>query len=224
MLRLWSRCCLAWVIGAAWACPTPANSAAPEQTASAAQQELTSVLGMQPNLSRGRSLFDTCAACHQESGAGAVDGTVPAIAGQHFSVLVRELVSFRHDRRWDERMQHFTDRHHLKDAQAIADVAAYISHLPLTHSLGQGNGAAVAVGARLYGHACASCHGISGEGDAQRAYPRLAGQHYQYLLLVLNGPSGEARPDFERTHQRHLRGMQRADIAAVADYLSRLGP
>ena len=121
-------------------------------------------------------------------------------------------------------MQHFTDHHHLENSQAIADVAAYISHLPATHSLGQGSGASIAQGARLYASDCASCHGATGEGDAQRTYPRLAGQHYQYLLGVLFDTPTAARPGFWRTHGRLLHRLQRSDLVAAADYLSRLGP
>lgn len=222
--RMWSRSGLAFVIGLAWAVSVEAGPAVPQPASSAARQELSSVLRQQPNPDRGRKLFNTCAACHQDSGVGAVDGTVPAVAGQYFGVIVRELVGFREDRRWDERMQHFTDHHHLKDAQAIADVAAYISRLPVTHSPGHGSGASVAQGASLYERACASCHGTSAEGDALHAFPRLAGQHYEYLLRVLGSSPAEARPGFERIHQRWLRDMQRTDMVAVADYLSRLGP
>jgi cytochrome c553 len=57
------------------------------------------------------------------------DGGVPRIAGQHISVLAKQLADYRHDRRWDIRMEHFADRHHLVDAQAIADVTAYIHQL-----------------------------------------------------------------------------------------------
>jgi len=176
------------------------------------------------DIHQGRELFSTCAACHQSTGAGAVDGSVPAIAGQHFGFLVHELVSFRHEQRLDERMQHFTDRHHLKDAQAIADVAAYISQLPKTHSSDHGSGEALRVGGRHYTDSCASCHGAGGEGNAQHEVPRIAGQQYEYLLHVLLNPADEVRPDFWNVHARVLNGVQRSDLVAIADYVSRLNP
>jgi cytochrome c553 len=46
-------------------------------------------------------------------GRGTEDGEIPAIAGQHGSVLLKQLTDFRHEQRWNERMQNFTDRHHL---------------------------------------------------------------------------------------------------------------
>src|SRR5579872_1956647 len=45
-----------------------------------------------PNLTHGAAMFETCAACHATSGVGASDGSVPAIAGQHFRVIVKQLV------------------------------------------------------------------------------------------------------------------------------------
>lgn len=37
--------------------------------------------------------------------------------------------AFRHGQRWDILMENFVDRHRLPDAQAIADVAQYVSLL-----------------------------------------------------------------------------------------------
>lgn len=202
----------------------PVAAAGSQSSPSTTEQDLVLRLGEHPDLNHGRELFDTCAACHQSSGAGAVDGTVPAIAGQHFRFIVHELTSFRHDQRVDERMQHFTDQHHLKDAQAIADVAAYISQLPKTQSLDHGSGKSLADGARHYASACASCHGASGDAGAQPNVPRLAGQQYRYLLHVLLNPSDEVRPDFWSEHAHVLNRLQRADLTAMADYLSRLDP
>lgn len=207
---------------AALACMSAVGAAASQEAAS--QQQLVLRLGQHPDINHGRQLFDTCAACHQSNGAGAVDGTVPAIAGQHFGFIVHELIGFRYDKRLDERMQHFTDRHHLKDAQAIADVAAYISQLPPVRSSNHGSGASLADAARHYAGACASCHGASAGGDAQRNVPRLAGQQYQYLLHALLNPADEVRPDFWSEHAQVLNGLQRPDLIAVADYLSRLNP
>ncbi len=215
-MQQWRVFFLVWAIAAGL--PTAAHAA------SVAEQELGRVLSEHPNTTRGKMLFDTCAACHQSDGAGARDGTIPAIAAQPFGVIARALVEYRYDKRWDERMQHFTDEHHLRTAEDIADVAGYISHLPATHSLGQGSGANLPHGERLYARSCASCHGPTGDGDIQRSYPRLAGQHYQYLLRELIDASHGRRPDFPAQHIHLLQILHQSDLAAVADYLSRLGP
>src|SRR6202050_1316585 len=67
------------------------------------QDEFQAVLRAKVDASHGQVLFETCARCHGADGAGAADGSVPAIAGQHFRVLARQLVDYRHDLRWDVR-------------------------------------------------------------------------------------------------------------------------
>lgn len=59
---------------------------------------------LKPDLARGEDLFSTCAACHGADGRGTPDGEIPAIAGQHGSVLLKQIADFRYDQRWNERM------------------------------------------------------------------------------------------------------------------------
>src|SRR3954469_14833188 len=97
--------------------------------AESARQEFTVALQATRSLEHGAELFQKCAACHGASGNGSDDGNIPRIAGQHFRVLVRQLVDYRHETRWDIRMEHFAGRNLLPDAQSIADVAGYVSLL-----------------------------------------------------------------------------------------------
>jgi cytochrome c553 len=204
---------------AAWLCALAFASIA--QGASGARQEFESVVSMQPDAVHGEHLFVTCATCHGAYGGGTADGRIPAIAGQHLRVLVAQLVDFRHDKRWDALMEHYSDNHNLGDAQDVADVAAYINHLPPVQSPGVGSGEHVSTGSRLYARSCASCHGAAGEGDNTRGYPRLAGQHYGYLLRQMHDAVDGRRPNFSRAHIRRLARFERADFEGVADYLSR---
>ncbi len=71
-------------------------------------------------------------------------------------------------------MEAFSDRHHLADAQAIADVTAYVSQLRPRETSGHGSGESLVHGAESYAHACAHCHGGAGEGDAEHIIPSLA--------------------------------------------------
>ena len=121
---------------------------------SSAQEELTAVKRSVPNLDRGAQHFETCAACHGPDGGGTRDGQVPRIGGQHVSVVEKQLLDYRHDRRWDLRMEHFADDHHLGDTQAVADVAAYIRQLEPSGPAGQGSGRNVNAGAALYAKRC----------------------------------------------------------------------
>ena len=181
------------------------------------------MLQQRADLRHGKELFETCAACHGSDGAGQNDATVPAVAGQPVPFIAGQLVYFRQAKRDDERMEHFADEHHLLGAHDIADVATYISRLPPRHASDHGDGQYTARGARLYRSQCASCHGPSGEGTRHNSYPRLGGQHYEYLLRQLRGVEADERPDFVTQHGPLLRGRSPADLMGLADFLSRLG-
>lgn len=189
---------------------------------STSRQEFLDAVHSKPSLDRGAEFFDTCAACHGSSGVGTVDGAVPRIAGQHFAVLVKQLVDYRHDQRWDPRMEHFADQHHLADAQAIADVAEYVNHLDISSAPGVGTGELVEHGRSIYALKCQSCHGSSGEGDEKRQIPRIAGQHYEYLRRQFYDAVEGRRPNFSQRHVRLFARLERDDIVGLADYLSRV--
>jgi cytochrome c553 len=187
-----------------------------------ARQELEQALRSKPNLDHGAELFRNCAVCHGPQGGGTQDGGVPRIAGQHISVLAKQLVDYRHNRRWDIRMEHFADKHHLADSQAIADVTTYIHRLTPEAPPGVGDGELAPHGANVYGRLCESCHGHRAEGNATRMVPRIAGQHYDYLMRQIYDAADGRRPNFSPTHVRLLARLDRRDILGVSDYLSRL--
>lgn len=209
MLRAWGMVALAVSL------PTAAPAA------STALQDLQEARHARPDLDRGASEFATCAACHGPDGGGTRDGLVPRIGGQHASVLIKQLVDYRHGRRWDIRMEHFTDPHHLENAQAIADVAAYVSTLQARSAPGVGTGELLQHGAEVYAHLCASCHGRLGQGDDRRGVPVLGGQHYEYLRRQIYDAVDGRRPSFSRSHIRLLARLDHHDILGVADFLSR---
>lgn len=197
----------------------------PERTA-AARSEYREALQLRPDPGRGAALFETCAACHGADGRGTADGSVPAIAGQHATVVLKQLVDFRNDRRWNERMQNFTARHHLEDAQALSDVASFAANLPRSAPLagGIGDGAGLQRGARVYFRECESCHGPLGQGDRRHVRPRLAGQHYLYLRQQLEDIAADRRPGMDELHVDRIGGLSDEERRGVADYLSRLSP
>jgi cytochrome c553 len=189
-----------------------------------AGSELSAALAATPDVARGESYYDTCQACHGRDGEGASDGTVPAIGGQHYEVLVAELVAFRHEGRRDIRMENFSDRHHLADAQAIADVAAAIAAKAGAKNPGIGDGRNVSRGAGVYVAYCSGCHGASGKGDAKRRVPRLTGQHYEYLLRQVSDLASGRRPNMKPDHAVLMPGgpMSPDAVAGISDYLSRI--
>ena len=190
----------------------------------AAEQEYQQVMHVRPDSDRGAQYFLTCAGCHGPKGGGAANGEFPRIAGQYFPVLARQLVAYRHGLRWDFRMENFADGHHLQDAQAIADVAAYISQLEDSAPAGIGTGEFMSHGANVYFRLCESCHGASGQGDPEHLVPRIGGQHYEYLRRQIHDAVEGRRPGFPAFHVKLFARLEYADIDGVADYLARITP
>jgi cytochrome c553 len=195
---------------------TPAHS---RQT-----NELQDALQLKPDLEHGRTLYSTCAACHQSHGGGTPDGAIPSIAAQHYEVTIEQLADFRDAARWDPRMSAFTAEHHLAGPQDLADVAAYIAALPPQPSAEVGPGDRTALGGQLYGRACQSCHGARGEGDASQRIPRLGGQHFGYLVRQIRAIATRERPKAGLDHAPLLDDLPDGEVVAVADYLSRISP
>jgi len=149
----------------------------------------------------GKEGYEVCGACHLPSGAGRPDGTFPQLAGQHTTVLIKQMADIRAGLRDNPTMYPFAKE--LVDAQELADVSAYIESLciPLDHGKYEGADAAkqVADGKVLYEKECIECHKANGEGVKDKFYPVLAGQHYKYLLRqmteIRDGKRRNANPD-----------------------------
>ena len=192
--------------------------------ASPAREEFMEVLSAKPDETRGRELFANCSGCHGPVADGTPEGSIPRIAGQHFQVLARQIIDFRYARRWDRQMEGVAaDLHILADAQDIADVASYVSHLDRGGTRGVGDGTQVERGAALYGSTCASCHGPDGEGDAQAWVPRIGGQHAGYLLRQIYDSVDGRRPPMSRAHRKRFERLDFDDVLGLTDYLSRVG-
>ena len=185
-------------------------------------QEVEAVLRLMPDPAHGREVFRVCEACHGAHDAGLPKGWVPEIAGQHVRVIVKQLVDFRHGRRWDLRMEIIASRHVLKSSRDILDAASYAASLSPVSSLAVGTGENVTRGQVVYEAKCVACHGRGGEGSNARFVPRLAGQDYDYLLRQLHDAIDGRRPGLKATHAPLLRTFDAPDLEGLADYLSRL--
>jgi cytochrome c553 len=194
----------------------------PLAAASVVQQELDAVVRSKPDLNHGEQLFIICAACHASNGGGSENGDVPAIAGQHARVIARQLVNYRHARRWDVRMERIADQHHLNSTQDLADITGYVASMDLQPARASGDGTLVGRGADIYSRLCSTCHGPTAGGDNAQSVPRLAGQHYEYLSRQMYDAVDARRPNFSRQHISLFKRFERADIIGLADYLSRI--
>jgi cytochrome c553 len=190
----------------------------------AGERELTRVMTRIPDLGNGEQIYRTCAACHGAHGEGIGDGSVPALAGQPFSVIARQIVDFRSGTRNDERMAHFTDQTHLSFSQPIADVAGYISKLKRLPGRSAPVRPDAERGAMVYVRNCEVCHGPVGEGDENMVMPRVASQRYEYIVKQLKDAAEGRRPDLAEAHTGMKRELAPDEVKAVAAWLESLPP
>jgi cytochrome c553 len=191
---------------------------------SAPQREYTRTLALTPDEVHGAVLFEQCASCHGPDGGGTTNGSIPRIAGQHYRVLVGQILDFRRGKRWDMRMEGVATSHEvIPELQDVADVAAFISHLARDGQRGVGDGQYVEQGQAIYSRSCASCHGADAAGNAQRGIPQLAGQHAAYLSRQIYDAVDGRRPALAASHRKWLAKLDFQQVQGLADYLSRLG-
>ncbi len=53
--------------------------------------EKSEALKLKGDKKRGEEAYEVCGACHLPSGAGRPDGTFPQLAGQHTTVLIKQM-------------------------------------------------------------------------------------------------------------------------------------
>ena len=170
---------------------------------------------------RGEVAYEVCGACHLPNGSGRPDGTFPQLAGQHRTVLIKQIADIRAGRRDNPIMYPFAKT--LVDPQELADVAAYIETLPIPPNNGRGPGGEhLKRGEELYKVNCVKCHGPNGEGSMKDFFPVLAGQHYAYLLRQIRDIAGGKRRNANPDMVKLVKDFPDEDLQAVVDYMSRL--
>lgn len=175
-------------------------------------------------IAEGEEAYEVCGACHLPSGAGRPDGTFPQLAGQHTTVLIKQMADIRAGLRDNPTMYPFAMS--MIDPQELADASAYMQSLciPTDHGVYEGKDAAaqVAAGKALYDKQCVECHGKNGEGDKAKFYPVIAGQHYKYLLRqmteIRDGHRRNANPDMVKV----IKPYTNDQLVAISAYQSSL--
>lgn len=192
----------------------------PEYVWNAMQGEKLQALRAKGDAARGEITFEICQGCHRAHALGRPDGSYPRLAGQHDTVLIKQMTDVRAGRRRNDQMLPFADRHVISP-QDIADIAAYLTALPVPDNNGKGPGDNLAAARKLYEADCADCHGKAGEGDASRFYPRVSGQHYKYLLReaidIRDGRRANAYPRMREI----VKSLSDSQLSELADVMSR---
>ncbi len=188
--------------------------------------EREEALHLKPDLENGQEVFEVCSGCHLPEGWGTKDGTFPQLAGQHASVLIKQLADIREGNRDNPTMYPFALPRAIGDAQALADVVAYIQKLPMNPDNGKGEWAPgtpqYKKGEELFKANCVKCHGEHGEGMPDKFYPKIQGQHYKYMLRqfgwIRDGKRRNANPDMVK----QIASFSDDDEKMVINYVSRI--
>ncbi len=181
-------------------------------------------LALKPRLEHGKQLYRNCALCHTPEGWGTPDGHFPQIAGQHQSVILKQLADIHDGNRDNPTMFPFSERAFAQGPQALADLTAYVSRLPMVPNNEVGPGFDLAEAEQLYMHNCKKCHGKNGEGNAEDFYPRIQGQHFQYLLRQLEWIKTGKRRNADKKMVKQIHHFSFRDLSILADFVSRLRP
>jgi cytochrome c553 len=192
------------------------------EAGSSAQQDYLDAASSTPDLKRGEQLFVGCAKCHGADGGGDAKGNAPRIAGQLTRVIIRQLVDYRYDNRRDPLMEPVARGHLLQTAQDTADLAAFVAALRPRAPPATGRSDYLEQAGALYSARCSACHGGAGQGDEGAVVPRLAGQHYAYLLRQFHDAIEGRRPMLARSHDGYLKDLDRDSLQGLADLLSRM--
>jgi cytochrome c553 len=202
----------------------PAGTALAQVTVSVPTEgDLKAALALPGDVQRGKDAYAECQTCHRKDASGRAKFAMPRLSGQHASVLIKQLMDIRSDRRVNPDMREYMLDSDLT-LQDFADMAAYLQSLPMAGQIAQGPPELVKRGQSLYARDCAGCHGAHGEGRAELFFPMLASQHYTYLLreldLIVTGQRGNSNPAMPPI----LSHYSADDKRAVAAYVAQLPP
>ena len=131
-----------------------------------------------------------CGTCHGKNG-NSTQPKFPRLASQHENYLIAQLQAFRAQTRGDpDAIGYMWGMASELDDATIAALAAYYA-VQKAQPSAAGSSALISSGREIYEHgiaaegvpACATCHGADAHGKDN--FPRLAGQHAQYILKQL---------------------------------------
>lgn len=189
-----------------------------------------------------------CASCHYVNGTSK-GPEIPKIAGQYDVYLVQAVENFKQGRRDSVTMQRIASLHTEEEMKKLAryfaaqnpderpsipvpNPALWTKGKEIFDPALWSRGKKIFEKDRVYGIACADCHGYDAVGYAYespkmrnvRAIPRLAGQSHEYLAsAVQKYVEGENLYGF-CTMRKAGKTLAKDDVKALVYYLSSLTP
>ena len=170
-----------------------------------------------------------CIGCHGIAGYQASFPEihkVPMIAGQGAKYIVAALTAYKKGERKHPTMRGIAGSMSETD---MADLAAYYQKQNASNVKSVADAPAAApsadVAALLSKGACASCHGANFSKPIDPSYPKLAGQHADYLAVTLHAYGVQGNPLVGRGNAimaGQVKQFKPAELKAMAKYIGSL--
>jgi cytochrome c553 len=176
----------------------------------------------------GEKKIAMCIGCHGIQGYQASFPEVykvPKIAGQGAKYIVSALSAYKKGERKHPSMRGIADN---LSEQDMADIGAYYEsqgHAQGTAAPGKAADGNARVTALVSKGACVSCHGDSFSKPIDPSYPKVAGQHADYLFVALKSYKTEGHATWGRTNGIMggvAKQFSNAELKEMAGYLSSL--
>ncbi len=177
-----------------------------------------------PDIAQGEAKSNAvCGACHTNDGSRGSPAN-PILQGQHPAYMVKQLTEFKAGKRQSPVMQGMAAS---LTPQDMRNVAAFYATKHAKPGFAKSTELAT-LGQKIYRGgivdrqipACAGCHSPDGAGIPSQ-YPRLAGQHSEYVEAQLNAFRSGARTNSpQMTDIAHE--MTDTEIKSLADYIAGL--
>ena len=175
----------------------------------------------------GKQKIAMCIGCHGIVGYQASFPEihkVPMISGQSAKYIAAALVAYQKGERKHPTMRGIAESLSEKD---IADVSAYYEQHGKTGAelpAKPGREPSVQVAELLKKGACVSCHGDNFAKPIDPSYPKIAGQHADYLFVALKSYKADARNANVGRNNAIMGGIAKqfsnAELKALANYLA----
>ena len=176
----------------------------------------------------GQKKIAMCIGCHGIQGYQASFPEVhkvPMISGQGAKYIVSALTAYKKGERKHPTMRGIADN---LSEQDMADIGAYYeAHGKVDGALAPGKAAAAStrVTALLQKGACVACHGDNFNKPSDPSYPKVAGQHADYLFVALKSYKTEGNPTWGRANGIMggiAKQFSNAELKELANYVSAL--
>ncbi|MDV7212687.1 c-type cytochrome [Azotobacter beijerinckii] len=183
----------------------------------------------------GQGKAAVCGACHGPDGNSAAPN-FPKLAGQGERYLLKQMKDIKAGMTagaaegTGRKVLEMTGQLDNLNDQDLADIAAYFAAQKT--GVGAADPQLVEAGEALYRGgkladgmpACTGCHSPNGAGNEQAAYPKLGGQHAQYVTKQLTDfREGVRTNDGDSMIMRSIAAkLSNKDIAAISSYIQGL--